>query len=390
MATPFLTRKDQPAAIRELTMSTTTRRDFLALAGVSSLASAIPTQAAVMPKIEKDVAWYDVENWGVEGRGWPETEMESFYDRLPKKAKGKVRDAVWNLSRNSSGMLTRFRSNATKLRVRYRLTSERIAMPHMPATGVSGVDLYALDEERKWRWVSVSRPGARDVNVEITNGLDPFEKTFMAYLPLYNGVEKLEIGLPPGATFAPVAPRTAKPIIFYGTSITHGACASRPGMCHPAILGRWLNRPVLNLGFSGNGRLEAEVGKLLAEIDPAVYVIDCLPNVTGDIVAQRTEPLVAILRKARPETPIVLVEDRTYDYAWIKAGARDRHRQSRAALKAAYLRLVAAGDTNLHYLEGANLLGHDGDGTTDGSHPNDLGFYRQARAFLPVLRDVLG
>ena len=332
--------------------------------------------------------WRNGEWKDVAGR--PRT-CKRFYGRLPAKAEKIVPAPVWNLSQNSAGLLTRFQTNATAIHVRYTLTNDQIKMPHMPATGVSGIDLYALDGESHWRWVSVNRPpDSKEQKAVLIADLDPEMRTYTAYLPLYNGVEKLEFGVPDGASLAPIAPRTEKPIVFYGTSITHGASASRPGMCHTAILGRRLDRPVINLGFSGNGKMEPEVGALLAEIDPATYVIDCLPNMVADEVAARTEPLVRQLREARPDTPIVLVEDRTYAYAWVKQSARERHRLSRAALVHAYDNLVAGGIRNLHYIPGADLLGQDGDGTTDGSHPNDLGFMRQADAFEPVLREALG
>ncbi len=211
----------------------------------------------------------------------------------------------------------------------------------------------------------------------------------MAYLPLYNGIEELEFGVPSGALLQSL-PAREQPIVFYGTSITHGACASRPGMCHTAILGRWLDRPVLNLGFSGNGRMEIEVADLLAELDASVFVIDCLPNLSNpDDVADRTGRVVNRLRAAQEKTPILLVEDRTYDYAWIRRSARNRHASTRAALRKSFEELRRAGVQNLHYLEGDALLGEDGDATTDGSHPNDLGFYRQSRAMEPILRQLL-
>ncbi|MCB1092456.1 MAG: hypothetical protein KDL87_13045, partial [Verrucomicrobiae bacterium] len=153
---------------------------------------------------------------------------------------------------------------------------------------------------------------------------------------------------------------------------------------------RRLDRPVINLGFSGNGKMEPEVGALLAELDPAVYVIDCLPNMVAAEVAERAEPLVRQIRESRPDTPIVLVEDRTYGWSWVKASSRERHQTSRAALIRAFDNLVASGVKHLHYLEGADLLGNDDEGTTDGSHPNDLGFVRQSDAFEPVLRKALG
>jgi lysophospholipase L1-like esterase len=261
-------------------------------------------------------------------------------------------------------------------------------MPHMPATGVSGFDLY-VKHEGQWRWLAVDQPTSQSASAELIEGVDPGRREYLLYLPLYNGVDSLEIGVPKTAAFVTQAPRKDKPIVFYGTSINQGGCASRPGMAYTAILGRRLDCPVINLGFSGNGRMEASVGALLAELDPAVYVIDCLPNMSAALVAERTEPLIRQLRKARPDTPIVLVEDRTYGYAFLKKAARDRHATSRAALKAAYQRLVAEGVKGLHYVPGDALLGTDGESTVDGSHPNDLGMMRLADALDPVLRPLL-
>ena len=337
----------------------------------------------------QSIQWIDAKTMSIEGRGWEDQTRLRFYDRFPSKAQGVVRDAVWNLSRDSAGMAVRFRSDATTIHVRYTLMKDRLAMSHMPATGVSGIDLYARDGDGQWRWVNVTRPAGKTVVAKIADGLDSGEREFLAYLPLYNGVDSVEFGVPAGSKLEPLAKRPS-PMVFYGTSITHGACASRPGMCHPAILGRRLDRPVMNLGFSGNGRLEIEVAALMCELDASVFVVDCLPNLGNPTdVASRTPPLVRLLREAKPTTPIVLVEDRTYEYAWIKGGSRRRHAGTRAALRAAFESLVDAGMSRLYYIEGANLLGTDGDGTTDGSHPNDLGFLRQADAMEPVLRKAL-
>ncbi|MEM9284030.1 MAG: SGNH/GDSL hydrolase family protein, partial [Verrucomicrobiota bacterium] len=170
---------------------------------------------------------------------------------------------------------------------------------------------------------------------------------------------------------------------------THGACASRPGMTHVAMLGRRLDIPVINLGFAGNGTMDSEMGALLTELDASVYVIDCLPNMDAESVAQRTEPLVKQLREARPNTPIVLVEDRSFTNSWIFASRRDHHRESRAALTRAYDNLVSSGIVELLYLSGDALLGSDTEAATDGSHPSDLGFVRQADVFEPILKKAL-
>ena len=146
---------------------------------------------------------------------------------------------------------------------------------------------------------------------------------------------------------------------------------------------------MINLGFSGNGRMESEIATLLAELDPAVYVIDCLPNMTAAEVEQRVEPFVRTLRKAHLTTPIVLAEDRTYCNAWLVPEPRRRNSSSRAALKVAYDHLLAEGVKGLRYLPGDLQIGDDGEASVDGSHPTDLGFLRMADAFEPFLRAAL-
>ena len=333
-----------------------------------------------------------MQHWGVEGKGWADTTR--YYDRLPAKAEGKVPGAVWSLSRQSAGMLVRFETDATAIHARYSLLSPNLALPHMPATGVSGLDLYARDDSGRDRWLAVSRPTAQQLTVELAGNIDPRSeggaRLYTLYLPLYNGVESLEIGVAPQAVFRPVSPRATPPLVFYGTSIMHGACASRPGMSITGILGRRLDRPVINLGFSGSGRMDAEVVELLAELAPCVYAIDCLPNMGAELVAERTEPLVRCLRDARPDTPILLVEDRTYTNAAFRQSLRERHAGSRTALRTAYQRLKASGVKHLHYLEGDALLGDDGEAATDGSHPSDLGMARYADRYEESLRGILG
>ncbi len=339
---------------------------------------------------EPELDWHFVTDWGVEGRAWEDEPRLRWFDRLPASAQGEVREAVWNLSRDSTGMMVRFETDATEIWVDYKLMNDDLSKPHMPATGVSGIDLYARDESGTWRWVMVTKPDAREIKTAIIKGLAPGKREYAAYLPLYNGVDHLNIGVPEGASFKGLAPRDVKPIVFYGTSITHGACASRPGMVHTAILGRRLDRPVLNIGFSGNGRMEPEVGELLTRVDASVFIIDCNPNLRAEQVRERTIPLVNQLRAAHPETPIMLVEDRRNTNSWILPARSAHHDSNHAALKEAYEMLKDSGMKKLYYLPGDNLLGQDGEGATDASHPNDLGFMRQADEFEPVLRKALG
>ena len=342
---------------------------------------------------DKSTRWFDLKVLDVEGQAWSETKAP--FDRFPAKAEKKVREAVWGLSRHSAGLCTRFETSARSIKARWTLTAARLEMPHMPATGVSGLDLYVKSEDGFWRWLAVGQPKAQTNEVTLVSSLPAGTHEFLLYLPLYNGVSSVEIGLSADAKLSKAEPyknedgSLRKPIVFYGTSITQGGCASRPGMVHTAILQRRLDHPVVNLGFSGNGKMEMEVVELMAEIDASCYVIDCLPNLEPKEVAERTEPLVRKLREARPKTPILLVEDRSYSDAFLVTSKRERNEYSRHALHSAHARLRGDGVEGLFYLDGDFLLGADNEGTVDSSHPTDLGFFRQADAFEQVLRPIL-
>ena len=365
------------------------RRQFInqILGGSMTLAFTPNLFAQNLNFSEDDVDWYDVKEFGVEGKGWSET--KKYFDRLPAKAEGFVRDQVWNLSRDSAGMCFRFVSDSPNIYVRYELSRESLSMTHMAATGHSGVDLYAQDGMGIDRWVAVVRPGKQKMDTTLAKDLAPGSRRYTLYLPLRNGVESLEIGVVRGQSFSALSPRNEKPIVFYGTSIMHGACASRPGMAFPSILGRRLRRPIINLGFAGNGRMEIEVGSLLVELNPCVFVIDCLPNMNESTVSQRAVPLVKKIRETHEKTPILLVEDRSFTSTRFFPARKQRHQKNRIALKNAFKELQNLGLKNIFYLDGDNLLGQDGEAATDGSHPSDLGMVRYADAYEPALRAIL-
>jgi lysophospholipase L1-like esterase len=338
---------------------------------------------------EKGILWYEIQHLDLEGKGWADTKAP--FDRFPEKAEGKVPASVWGLSRHSAGMAVRFVTDAPSLQLRWSVTNAKLEMPHMPATGVSGLDLYVRSaKDGRWQWLTCGFPKQQKNNLH-TIALPPGKHEYLLYLPLYNGTASVEIGLPKTALLekGPARPEeNRKPVLFYGTSITQGGCASRPGMVHTAIIGRKFERPTINLGFSGSGKMDSAVVDLLAELDPSVYVIDCLPNMDAKMIEERTAPLVQTLRKAHPKTPILLVEDRTYANA-AAYGANQRNSTNRAALAREYEKLLAAKVEGLHYLKGDNLIGHDGEGTVDGSHPTDLGFARQAEVMAEAIAPLL-
>ena len=336
---------------------------------------------------ETDLVWTDASGLTIHGRAWDDT--ASPFDRFPARAEESVRPPVWTLSRDSAGLYVDFITDSPRVDVRWSLTRERIAMHHMPATGVSGLDLYVWDaRELRWRWLANGAPTAYPENeATLVNHLPVQERQYRLYLPLYNGITSLSIGTVGGLRDAGPDPR--KPVVIYGTSITQGACASRPGMAYPALLGRQLGRLVINLGFSGNARGEPEVAELLAELDPEVFVLNPLPNMSGPSVTPLLQEFIAILRREHPRTPIVLVESIVYTNAHLVATREARHSDSSRQLREFWETLVDAGDRNLHLVSAGQLLGDDGEDTVDGTHPTDLGFNRMAEGLFPIIRRLL-
>jgi hypothetical protein len=356
---------------------------------VPFVSQAADTAIPFTTKKGSPLRWYDARNLTLEGRGW--SEVKDHFDRLPAKAEGVVREPVWTLSLSSAGMCVRFIAETPSIDVHWILRKTQIGMPHMAPTGVSGVDLYGRTDDGKWRWIACGRPSDANNKTTLAKELPPGRREYRLYLPLYNGVSSVEIGLPESATIALSADPALKkkPVVFYGTSIMQGACASRPGMAQSSIIGRRLERPIINLGFSGNGKMEIEMARLLAELDPAAYVLDCLPNCDASETKARTEPLVLELRKARPNVPILLVEDRTYADAPWTPSRWDRNVSSRKAYRKVYEKLLADGVKGLTYVEGGQLLRDDGEDTVDGSHPTDLGFMRYADILTPIIEKAL-
>jgi hypothetical protein len=252
------------------------------------------------------------------------------------------------------------------------------------------VDLYARSGDGTWQFVGNGRPGKAEGNVTAfelpEDGPTPLE--CMLYLPLYNRAVSVEVGVTPGALLEPGPPRPAdrsRPVVIYGTSITQGGCASRPGMVWTSILGRLLDRPVINLGFSGSGRMEPPVGELLAELDPVLYLIDCTWNM-GDgqeVYTERISRLVASIRAVRPDTPILFAGQ---SHMRPEAHPTDLTTRQENAVRA----LQEEGVAGLYLVPGDDLIGHDGEGTVDGVHLTDLGMERQARALLPVVSEIIG
>ena len=333
------------------------------------------------------MAWYDASSWPTEGKGW--TETRRYFCRIPADYEERVTPNVRELAQDTAGLVVRFRTDADAIHVRYRLLSGNLAMPHMPATGVSGLDLYVL-EEGKWCWAACTMPLGQEEEKVLIDKLDRQMRDYQLYLPLYNGIETLSIGVPEDAEFHAVAPLAAKPVVYYGTSITQGGCCSHPGNVYTSMLARRFNIPFINLGFSGSAQMEPAIAELLSQLDAALFVVDAGPNMNGSLIRERALPFFKIIRAAHPETPILIVDCRFFANSHVRKVVGEACQEISDALHEVY-NTLAADDPNVYWLDHENLIGEDidFDATMDSSHLNDLGMYRQADKLEKVIREIL-
>jgi lysophospholipase L1-like esterase len=337
---------------------------------------------------QQNLKWLDAKNdIGIEGQGWTETECP--YDRFPAKAEAVLTNpAVWNLSKSPTGLCTHFRTNATDITLRWELLDERQTEDPFTRCAYSGFDLYAM-EEGAWRWVACTNAfeASRTPTRVIAAGLDGKEREYRLYMPMRNRLLRAEIGVPQENTFEGIPPRNTRPVVIYGTSIVHGAYASRPGLVYTARLGRRLENPVINLGVSGSARMEPEVADLLLELDPAVYVLDAFPNMGIDLVEERLEMFVRKLAGGKPGVPIVVVEDFPRTNAWIMPAKRDIPEKNNRVRR--ILGHLKDEGVPLFTVRGDELMGTDHEACFDGIHPGDMGYERMAATILPVLQQAL-
>lgn len=309
---------------------------------------------------------------------------EDNYCRLPADCKDIVRPAVWKLSQHAAGINIRFESNSPEIWVKWELNGFS-PKSNMTAIGASGLDLYCK-VDGQWQFVNAGIPKKEKNESMLISHMETSTKEFLINLPLYEGVKKIEIGVVQGFAISKCKDvhKEDLPIVFYGTSITQGASASRPGMAYPSIISRNLDIETINLGFSGNGRFEQSIGEVLCEFNSKLLVLDCTPNSSPEIINTNTLDLILQFRACHSNVPILLVESIQREYSHFKIGdekifgTREYIERQNQALMEAFEKGRELGVDQLFYLEGDDLIGDDHEGTVDGTHLSDLGMLRIA------------
>ncbi len=323
-------------------------------------------------------------------------EISGEYIRLPRRAEALVSPAVWNLAKQSAGLAVSFYCNSPEIYVRYNVVGS-YSLPHMPATGVSGIDLYRIGPDGDWQrcFGGLPRKGLNEYKFNVNQDAGYHKKgyEYRLYLPLYSSIKDLEIGVPADSELTFIPARTDKSIVLYGTSIAQGACATRPGLAWSTIVERALDVPLVNLGFSGNGKLEPELTELINEIDSRLIILDCIPNLSAseqceDLIKERTSACVKAIRQKHPATPILLMEHSGFGDMKSSPVKMEECERANSSLKEAYEALIGQGVKELYYLSRDERCLTE-DCWVDNVHLSDLGMYRQAECVESKVREIL-
>ena len=368
------------------------------------VAAAILVSAGAFAQKSSQLKYYDVRELGlpVLGKGFQDcvrendTISDGYFTRLPADLQGVVRKAVWDLGQNSAGLAVRFRTNSKCIGAAWKPLNN-FGMSHMTPTGVRGLDLYSLTDGQ-WLFVGAGQPNGKNSRNVFIRKMNGDMREYIMYLPLYDGVIDLAIGIDSTAVIekpqvVDLVPSARNlPIVFYGTSVTQGGCATRPGMAYPSIIGRELHRETINLGFSGNGRMDKCLGEKIAGIPASMFVIDCLANCTSQIVKDSTEHFIRAIVEANPDVPVLMVSNYCYPYQYLDAQFHKDTQEENAIWKE-FARKFRKEGYNVRYIDAyakGNMkkspIGPDHEGTVDGVHMTDLGFQRFAKFLIKYIK----
>ena len=305
------------------------------------------------------------------------------YRRMPDAVAETVNDGVKTLARQTAGGRIKFKTNSSYVAIHTKCSGS--FAPHFSLTGTSGFDIYYGKKEKF----------AGTVIPKWDGGCPEYEGRYIfgerrmreitVNLPLYCPVFEVYIGLEEDAKLEKTdGYKYEKPIVYYGSSITQGGCASRPGNCYQAFITRALSTNYINLGFSGSARGEDTIAEYISELDMSIFVYDYDHNApTVEHLEATHEKMFKTIRAANPDLPVVFLSRPRYYLT------NDEKRRMEI-VKKTYERALANGDKNVYFIPGPTLMKFAKDnGTVDSAHPTDLGFFSMAKVLTPLIKQIL-
>ncbi len=331
---------------------------------------------------------------------WGQGFGQNSFLRFPADAQQTIPSDVWNQTQRSSGLHVRFITNSANITVNYTLSSQYSSNNWFSSVGANGLDLYARKPDGKWYWC---HPGSRTIGSQFKySSINPDDATYASdgyeyvlYFPTFAITSSISVTVDSDAQFEFLTvTNEKKPIVVYGTSIVHGAVCSRPGNTWTSIVGRnFPDYPVVNLGFSGVGRMEPEVIEVINRIDASIYILDCLPNFSNTtmppLIDGRYKSAIDTLTKYHPDAAIVLTEHVGYADMEMWKARKDLVMADNVELKKVYDYFMQKGYTNLYYLSRSDLGLDMSADIGDYVHPNDKGMYRYAEVYTAKITEIL-
>ena len=355
--------------------------------------TALDKNMAVMNRIDDPtVEWRSARTMPFRLEGLYDAYAAGPYRRMNAQVAAEVSEGVSQLALCTAGGRVRFETNSPYVAIHAEM-KDICRMDHMAFCGIFGFDMY-IKREGTWIYRGTFRPpvdlaGGYESKLTLPGGMCEI----MINFPLYNGVDELRIGLSKGSRLiGPGEYKRKGRIVYYGSSITQGGCASRPGNSYQAIIGRALDTDYLNLGFSGNALGERAMAEYIADIKQmSAFVCDYDHNApTPEHLKATHRPLYEIVRAKNPTLPIIFITKPNIDERIQDADVIAEDRARRAIVRETYDYACAQGDKHVAFIDGATMFdGFMRDScTVDGCHPNDLGFMRMAEVIKRELRKL--
>lgn len=319
------------------------------------------------------------------GQAFP---LQNSYHRIDTSLHPDFPAVIKKLLTHAAGLVISFKTNSPRIAAKWCITNSKAGNNMTPIMN-KGLDLY-IKRDGVWQFAGVGKPDAVCNEYILVQHMDKTEKECLLYLPLYDEVKRVAIGVDSGYHIAAGEnPFKRKRVVVYGSSITQGSSASRPGMAYPARLSRNMGVNFINLGLSGNGKMEKEVADLVANIQADAFVLDCFANPSAGQIRQRTAYMVKAIRAAHSKAPIIMVESGFRENGNFNLAVANVVRLKNANVLEEFKKLKNEGVKELYLIRGDNLLGSDHEATTDGIHPNDLGFDRMLQVIKPQMMKIL-
>ena len=323
----------------------------------------------------------------VHGLAWFE-EDAPLLRRLPERMKPSLRPAVWSLAQHTSGGRIRLRTDSRRIAITAQAADASV-MHHFTGVGQNGLDLYVDGQYLASAWPDAHGRIAADWRLPD----DGSEHEVTIYLALYKNIAIEEVRLDASATIGAPSPfARPRPVVYYGSSITQGGCATNAGLSYQAIVSRWLNLDFVNLGMSGNGLGEPALAHAIAEIDSEAVVLDYWGNPSVEVYRETMPVFVDIIRQKRPDVPIIVIGPLYLCYERLAGPGTITDPEHKRRISQAFVEgRRAAGDMNIHYVDGREMISADQpEAYVDGVHPNSLGFYFCAQGLRPHLERIVG